>query len=100
MNYSAIIIIPSDMIMASLQVGNKKIINFAHAGFMSFNQVKDYVLRLAGRFSGLAHLTVRNQSQGWSVSIALATSRELPAPVSRPAKSSVGQVGSLFPVGA
>lgn len=65
-------IAPSDQVMATLVGRNGILATVNKSNFASLNDVVRFVMALAGRFAGMAQLTVRNRTQGWSVNMALA----------------------------
>ena len=68
-----------DMILATLE-GNGRILATVHkTGFGNVDDVTRFALALAGQFTGLAKLTVRNKTQGWHMTQCLASRRQ-PAP--------------------
>ena len=64
---------PSDLIMASLECNGKELVRFSQNNFSSIDEVVRAAFSAAGHFAGLARLTVRNATQGWSRAIALAS---------------------------
>ena len=62
----------SDQIIASLELNGRVLARLSRTDFTSVNDVIGQLRALAGRFIGLARLTIRNCSQGWSRTINLA----------------------------
>ena len=76
----------SDRICASLECNGRRIASINGTGFTSMETVKRTLLDLAGRFAGMAVLTVRNCTQGWRDVTALASMRTA-VPAMKPASS-------------
>lgn len=77
----------SDQIMAQLEINGRVLVRLSRNNFSSIDEVVGLAYALAGRFMGLARLTIRNKSQGWSQVMSLATrrgsapTRHAPAPL-------------------
>lgn len=84
-----------DHICATLDCNGHRLASVNGAGFASLDAVKSTLLNLAGRFVGMAVITVRNSSQGWRDVTAMATMRR-PAVVSQPVTDSAPHVGSQY----
>lgn len=63
----------SDQIFATLVVGGKVMANVCKCNFSSVDEIVRLVSSLAGRFMGLARLSIRNKTQGWTMNMALAS---------------------------
>lgn len=84
----------SDRICATLECNGRCLANVNGVGFSSLEAVKRALLDMAGRFVGMAVITVRNCTQGWRDVTALATMRRpqaLPAPA-----PSMPRIGSQY----
>lgn len=80
-----------DKICATLECNGQRLASVNGSDFISIEAVKRALLELAGRYVGMAVITVRNCSQGWRDVTALATMRHgatalEPAVISRPHK--------------
>lgn len=64
-----------DRICASLECNGRRLASVNGVNFSSLEAVKSALLELAGRYVGMAVLTVRNCTQGWRDVTALATMR-------------------------
>ena len=64
-----------DRICATLECNGNRLASVNGINFASLDDVKSALLELAGRYVGLAVLTVRNCTQGWRDVTALATMR-------------------------
>lgn len=64
-----------DRICATLECNGHRLASVNGINFASLDDVKSALLKLAGRYVGLAVLTVRNCTQGWRDVTALATMR-------------------------
>jgi len=64
-----------DHICAVLENNGRRLASVEGKNFSSLDAVKRALLDLAGRYSGMAVLTVRNCTQGWRDVTALATMR-------------------------
>ncbi len=73
-----------DRICASLECNGHRLASVNGSDFPSLDAVKRSLLDLAGRYMGMAVMTVRNCTQGWRDVTALATIRR-PALVQQPA---------------
>ena len=72
-----------DCICATLECNGNRLASITGVNFTSLDDVKRALLELAGRFAGVAVLTVRNCTQGWRDVTALATMRR-PAAAMQP----------------
>lgn len=72
------IISTGDQILATLTCNGKVLARISQSNFSSLSQIVRFITRLAGRFMGMARLTVRNKTQGWSRDIALASQMRMP----------------------
>lgn len=64
-----------DKICATLECNGHRLASVNGMGYASLEAVKSALLDLAGRFAGMAIVTVRNCTQGWRDVSALATMR-------------------------
>ena len=64
-----------DRICASLECNGRRLASINGSCFSSLDAVKSALLELAGRYVGMAVLTVRNCTQGWRDVTAMATMR-------------------------
>jgi hypothetical protein len=64
-----------DRICASLECNGRRLASVNGVNFTSLESVKSTLLDMAGRYAGMAVLTVRNCTQGWRDVTALATMR-------------------------
>ncbi len=62
-----------DKIYAVLTIDGETVVKFSDNCFGSLRDVISAVFRAAGRFVGVARLLIRNQSEGWNVSMPLAS---------------------------
>ena len=65
----------TDKIVAQLESNGRVIARVSTSNITSIDEIIGMVRALAGRFMGLARLTIRNQTQGWSHVVALASRR-------------------------
>lgn len=82
-----------DRICATLDCNGRRLASVNGTCYSSLEDVKHALLDLAGRYVGMAVLTVRNCTQGWRDVTALATMR-------RPAVSLLSQPASAPRVGS
>lgn len=78
-----------DQIIATLECNGRCLASVNGTGFSSLEAVKRALLELAGRYVGMAVVTVRNCTQGWRDVAALATMRR-PVAVLNPSMPRVG----------
>ena len=69
----------SDKIIASLESNGQVLASVCKRDFSSIDEIVGFISALAGKFMGLARLTIRNQTQGWSTQMSLASSQR-PSP--------------------
>lgn len=74
----------SDQIVAQLEVNGHVLARVSNRNFRDIDEVVGMIQALAGKFLGLARLTIRNQTQGWSKVMTLATRRCAAPAYSRP----------------
>ena len=79
-----------DQICATLECNGRRLASVNGMNFTSLEAVKRALLDMAGRYVGLAVLTVRNCTQGWRDVTALATMRR-PVLSSQPLSPRVGE---------
>lgn len=77
-----------DRICATLECNGHRLAAVDGSDFQSFDAVRRALLDLAGRYVGMALLTVRNCTQGWRDVTALATMRR---PVAAPCPTSFAE---------
>ena len=73
-----------DKIYAVLTIDGETVVKFSDNCFGSLRDVISAVFRAAGRFVGVARLLIRNQSEGWNVSMPLASNAGAQPRVSAP----------------
>lgn len=73
-----------DNIYAVLTIDGQTVLRFSDNCFSSMRDVISMVFRLAGKFVGMARLLVRNQSEGWNVTMPLASNGGANATASAP----------------
>lgn len=67
-----------DQVMATLTSSRGILATVNKKNFATINDVVRFVMALAGNFAGMAHLNIRNRTQGWAMNMALmAPSRNL-----------------------
>ena len=84
-----------DKICASLDCNGRRLASINGSGFSSLAAVKSALLELAGRYVGMAVITVRNCTQGWRDVTAMATMRR-PAVNTEPAAALPPHVGGQY----
>ena len=84
-----------DRICASLECNGRRLASVNGVNFTSLESVKSTLLDMAGRYAGMAVLTVRNCTQGWRDVTAMATMRR-PAVVQQPVVATVPRVGAQY----
>ena len=65
----------SDQIVAQLEINGRVLVRVSNRNFHNIDEIVAMIQALAGKFLGLARLTIRNQTQGWSKVMMLATRR-------------------------
>ena len=84
-----------DKICATLECNGHRLASVNGSDFPSLESVKQTLLDLAGRYMGMAVITVRNCTQGWRDVTAMATMRR-PAVVQQPVVATVPRVGAQY----
>lgn len=84
-----------DRICATLECNGRRLASVNGVNFTSLDAVKNALLNLAGRYVGMAILTVRNCTQGWRDVTALATMRR-PAMVHPATVSTSPSMGAQY----
>ena len=84
-----------DKICATLECNGRRLASVNGMDFNSLEAVKTALLNLAGRYVGMAVITVRNCTLGWRDVTALATMRR-PSLRVQPAVSELPRVGSQY----
>lgn len=82
-----------DEIFASLECNGRRLASVKGIGFSSLDAVRRALLDLAGRYVGMAVLTVRNCTQGWRDVTTLATMRR---PAACPSVGAMPRVGAQY----
>ena len=85
-----------DMICATLECNGRRLASVSGHDFSNLESVKRALLDLAGRYAGMAILTVRNCTQGWRDVTALATMRRPVVPVLPEIAVSTPRVGAQY----
>ena len=85
-----------DKICASLECNGRRLAAVTGIDFTSLEAVKRALLQMAGRYTGMAVMTVRNCTQGWRDVSALATMRCLPGASQRVTAPSAPHVGAQY----
>ncbi len=86
----------SDQIFATLEVGGKVMASVSKSNFSSVEDIVRFIYSMAGRFMGLARLSIRNKTQGWTMNLALASRQNQPRPAYSAALPSQYRQASLF----
>jgi len=84
-----------DNICATIECNGRRLASINGSNFASLEAVKRALLDLAGRYAGMAILTVRNCTQGWRDVTAIATMRR-PVAVPRPAVAPAPRIGAQY----
>ncbi|MBQ9555956.1 MAG: hypothetical protein IJV05_07010 [Muribaculaceae bacterium] len=84
-----------DKILATIECNGRRLASVNATHFSSLEAVKRALLDLAGRYTGMAIITVRNCTQGWRDVTVLATMRR-PAVVPQAAAAAVPRVGAQY----
>lgn len=84
-----------DRICATLECNGRRLASISGTHFASLDAVRQALISLAGRYAGIAVLTVRNCTQGWRDVTALATMRR-PAASTQPAVAAAPRMGSQY----
>ena len=66
----------NDMILATLEGSGRILATIHKTGFNNVDDVTNFALALSGSFAGLAKLNVRNKTQGWHMTLCLASRRQ------------------------
>ena len=66
----------SDQIIATLQGEGKILATISKKNFQSIDEIVNFMINIAGKFIGLAKLTIRNRTQGWTMNMALSAKRQ------------------------
>ncbi len=66
MNAASIEIKNSDLVFATLEANGQIIARLSAMNFGSVGDVVKAIYKLAGKFVGMARVSIRNKSQGWS----------------------------------
>ena len=84
-----------DHICATLDCNGRRLASVNGSDFPSLEAVKRALLDMAGRYAGMAVITVRNCSQGWRDVTALATMRRHVA-TPQPAVVTMPRMGAQY----
>ena len=84
-----------DKIFATLECNGRRLASVNGSQFTSLDAVKRALVSIAGRYAGMAVLTVRNCTRGWREVTALATMRHSPL-VAEPAITAAPHAGSQY----
>ena len=84
-----------DKICATLECNGRRLASVNGSDFPSLEAVKQNLLDLAGRYMGMAVITVRNCTQGWRDVTAMATMRR-PVAAQQPAVATVPRMGAQY----
>ena len=93
--YISNIVNPGDQICATLECAGQRLASVNGMNFNSLESVKRALLDLAGRFAGLAVITVRNCTQGWRDVTTLSRMRR-PAALPSPELASTPHRGAQY----
>ena len=69
----------TDQLVATLENNGRELLRLQIQNVSSIDQVVGVARQMAGKFAGLARLTVRNRTRGWTRTLTLAT-RRMPVP--------------------
>ena len=62
----------SDFIFGSVNAGGQTLASLAASGYNSIEDIARQLRLAAGRFLGLARISIRNTTQGWNVELPIA----------------------------
>lgn len=65
----------NDVIFASVMCNGKTLARITQSNFTCIEEVMQRVISMAGKYMGVARVQVRNMTQGWSTSMAIASQR-------------------------
>lgn len=85
----------SDKIVAQLECNGQVLARVSNNNFHNIDEVVGMIQALSGKFLGLARLTIRNQTQGWSRVMTLAT-RRCAAPAYSPSSAAPVMQGRQY----
>jgi hypothetical protein len=68
----------TDQVIATLESNGKILARISNRNFANINEVVKLITTTVGHYWGLAKLTIRNRTQGWSMSMALSSRVALP----------------------
>ncbi len=95
MKKTATTLMIGDQIFATLMLGGKTLVSVCKSNFATIDEVVKFITSAAGRFMGLAQLSIRNKTQGWTTNIALTTTAA-PMRHSAPQSPAAYRQASLF----
>ena len=84
-----------DRICATLECNGRRLASVNGMGFSNLDAVKNALLEMAGRYVGMAVITVRNCTQGWRDVTAMATMSR-PAVTHEPATIPAPHIGGQY----
>lgn len=96
MNYTSTSLSVNDQIFATLEVGGKIMATVNKSNFSNINDIVRFIYSIAGRFMGLARLSIRNKTQGWTMNMALASRQNQPLAANHVALPGQYRQASLF----
>ncbi len=85
-----------DRICATLECNGRRLASLDGHGYVSLDAVKRALLDKAGRYIGMAVLTIRNCTQGWRDVTAMATMRRPVAARETAVGAAVPRVGAQY----
>lgn len=65
----------ADQVIATMEANGRILATVCKSNFNSVQEVAKMLIALGGKFFGLAKLTIRNKTQGWTMTMALASQR-------------------------
>ena len=86
----------SDQVFATLEVGGRILASVCKSNFASIDDIVRFIYSVAGRFMGLARLSIRNKTQGWTMNMALASRQNSFKPALTAALPNQYRQASLF----
>ncbi len=69
----------TDHVIASIEVNGRILASVSKSNFSSLQEVAKFLIAMAGKYIGLAKLTIRNKTQGWTTTMAYAMRNNTPA---------------------
>ena len=68
----------TDHIIATIEVNGRLLASVSKSNFTSLQEVAKFLIAMSGKFIGLAKLTIRNKTQGWTTTMAYALRNNKP----------------------